>query len=59
MKKVLQRTRAAVTNQNGMELEQIAMIVGIALIVGFIFREQIVDFVEGIFDGLDSSDFQD
>ncbi|MDR2456883.1 MAG: hypothetical protein LBD41_00130 [Clostridiales Family XIII bacterium] len=43
---------------DGMELIQIAVIIGIALVLGFIFRDKIKAFVNGIFSNLNANQFQ-
>ncbi|HPZ59030.1 MAG TPA: hypothetical protein PK645_00570 [Bacillota bacterium] len=44
-------------NKRGMELVQVAILVAIAVTLGLIFRERIMDFINGTFDSLESSGF--
>ena len=46
-------------NKRGMELVQVAILVAIAVTLGLIFRERIVDFINGTFDSLESSGFKE
>ncbi|MFA5638437.1 MAG: Flp1 family type IVb pilin [Anaerovoracaceae bacterium] len=41
-----------VMNKNGMEMVQVAILVGIAVVVGLIFKTQITSFVNHIFNDL-------
>lgn len=54
---LLSKKRETLLNCKGMELVQVAIIIGIALLIGFIFREKIFSFVNEIFDGLKGSKF--
>lgn len=42
----------------GMELVQVAILVAIAIVIGLIFREQIEEFVHGVFSELSSDKFR-
>jgi hypothetical protein len=39
-------------NQQGMEMVQVAILVGIAVVVGLIFKTEITSFVNHVFDDL-------
>lgn len=39
-------------NQRGMEMVQVAILVGIAVVVGLIFKTEITNFVNHVFDDL-------
>lgn len=43
-----------VNNNKGMELVQVAILIAIAIILGLIFKSQIVDFVNKVFDNLNA-----
>lgn len=42
----------------GMEMVQVAILIAIAIAAGLIFRNQIGDFINGVFDGLSTDSFQ-
>lgn len=44
-------------SKKGMELVQVAILIGIAVAVGIIFRIQITDFVNAVFDTLSGGGF--
>jgi hypothetical protein len=44
-------------SKKGMELVQVAILIGIAVFIGLIFRNQINDFVTGIFGNLMGAGF--
>ena len=46
-----------VKSKKGMELVQVAILIGIAVAVGLIFRAQITDFVNAVFSTLGSGGF--
>jgi hypothetical protein len=46
-------------SRSGMELVQVAIIIAIALLIAFIFRDKIKAFVNDVFSGLKASEFQD
>ena len=46
-----------VKSEKGMELVQVAILIGIAVAVGLIFRMQITDFVNAVFDTLGKGGF--
>ena len=52
MKKVIN-----VKSKKGMELVQVAILIGIAVAVGLIFRTQITDFVNSVFLTLNGGTF--
>lgn len=51
------KNRKKIVNKSGMELVQVAILVAIAIALGLIFKDKITDFVNGVFNNLDSSDF--
>ena len=42
---------------SGMEMVQVALLIGIAIAIGLIFREKIGAFIEGIFGNLNAETF--
>jgi hypothetical protein len=44
-------------SKKGMELVQVAILIAIAVALGLIFRERIMDFVDATFDGLSGAGF--
>lgn len=44
-------------NKRGMEMVQVAILIAIAVALGLIFRERILDFIDATFDGLSDSGF--
>lgn len=44
-------------SKKGMELVQVAVLIGISVAVGIIFRIQITDFVNAVFDTLNGGGF--
>ena len=44
-------------SKRGMEMVQVAILIAIAVTLGLIFRERIMDFIDGTFDSLESSGF--
>ena len=44
-------------SKKGMEMVQVAILIAIAVAIGLIFRERIMDFVDVTFDRLGSSGF--
>ncbi len=44
-------------SKKGMEMVQVAILIAIAVTLGLIFRERIMDFIDGTFDSLESSGF--
>ena len=58
MKKLIVKSKNILNSQAGMELVQVAILVAIAIIIGLIFKNSIVSFVNDIFDGLSSGDFK-
>lgn len=45
------------SEKSGMELVQVAILIAIAVAIGLIFKDQILDFVNNTFDGLLNADF--
>jgi hypothetical protein len=57
MLSILRRVHIAAVNRmrvkrEGMELVQVAILVAIAILIGFIFKTQIKSFVDGVFQNL-------
>lgn len=46
-------------SKKGMELVQVAILIAIAIALGLIFKDSIVDFVKETFDALSSGGFND
>ena len=44
-------------SKKGMEMVQVAILVAIAVALGLLFKDKIIDFVNGIFDSLDNASF--
>lgn len=44
-------------NKKGMEMVQVAILIAIAIALGLIFKERIMDFLNSTFDNLESSGF--
>ena len=44
-------------SKKGMEMVQVAILIAIAVALGLIFRERIMDFINATFDGLADSGF--
>ncbi|HZK01528.1 MAG TPA: Flp1 family type IVb pilin [Anaerovoracaceae bacterium] len=44
-------------NRKGMEMVQVAILIAIAVAIGLIFRERIMDFIDATFSNLESSGF--
>jgi hypothetical protein len=57
MFKLLLKSQRILSQKNGMELLQVALLVAIAIIIGLFFKEQITEFVDNIFSGLSSDDY--
>lgn len=57
MNELVLRIKRKLKDSRGMEMVQIAIIVGIALFIGFIFKDKIGAFVNDIFNGLKGSKF--
>ena len=51
------RGKALVNSKKGMELVQVAILIGIAVAVGLIFKTQITNFVNDIFGGLSAKNY--
>ena len=49
--------RKTVNPRSGMELVQVAILIAIAVVVGLIFKDKIMDFVNGVFKSLDKAKF--
>ena len=59
MENLIKRFNTTMTNKNaGMEMVQVAILIAIAIAAGLIFRTQIANFINGVFDGLSSDSFQ-
>lgn len=46
-------------SKKGMEIVQVAILIAIAIALGIVFKDQIVDFVNETFDALSDSGFND
>ncbi|NLK73418.1 MAG: hypothetical protein GX285_10430 [Clostridiales bacterium] len=46
-----------IRNERGMEMVQVAILIGIAIGIGVLFKSQIGNFINGIFDALVNSDY--
>jgi hypothetical protein len=57
VKNVKNRVFVALGNDQGMELVQVAIIIGIAIVVGLVFKKQISDFVTNTFAALTNGKF--
>lgn len=56
--KALRNVKDAIANpKSGMELVQVAILIAIAVVVGLIFRTQIMRFVNGVFGDLMDAGF--
>ncbi|MBE6030450.1 MAG: hypothetical protein E7225_02485 [Clostridiales bacterium] len=51
------KRRIIKASKKGMELVQVAVLIGISVAVGIIFRIQITDFVNAVFDTLNGGGF--
>lgn len=51
------KRRIIEASKKGMELVQVAVLIGISVAVGIIFRIQITDFVNAVFDTLNGGGF--
>ncbi|MBQ2746873.1 MAG: hypothetical protein IJP24_05395 [Firmicutes bacterium] len=51
------KRRIIEVSKKGMELVQVAVLIGISVAVGIIFRIQITDFVNAVFDTLNGGGF--
>ena len=57
MRRIVDRAVRTVSNQKGMELIQVAMLIAIAVVIGLIFHKQIGEFITNIFASLKADDF--
>lgn len=57
LKRTLKTMRLFKNSKSGMELVQVAILVAIAIVVGLIFKNEITEFVNGVFDSLSGSGF--
>ncbi len=46
-------------SKKGMEIVQVAILIAIAIALGIVFKDQIVDFVQETFEKLNGSGFND
>ncbi len=44
-------------SKKGMEMVQVALLIALAVAIGLVFRERIMDFIDGTFDTLEGSGF--
>ena len=54
---MLRKAKGILKSRNGMELVQVAVLVAIAIVIGLIFKSQIKDFVDGVFQALSGAKF--
>ena len=54
---LLARIKAVFTDNRGMELVQVGLLIAIAIAIGLIFKTQITEFVNDVFGGLKASSF--
>ncbi len=54
---MLKKIKSILKANDGMELVQVAVLVAIAIVVGLIFKTQIMGFVNDVFDALSGADF--
>ncbi len=59
MKAYVKRLKSVFSDseRSGMELVQVAILIAIAVAIGLIFKDQILDFVNNTFDGLLNAGF--
>ncbi len=50
----MKRLKKILVNDAGMEMVQVGILIAIAIILGLIFKSQIVDFVNKVFDNLNA-----
>lgn len=50
---------SCIKSKQGMEMVQVAILVAIAIAIGLLFKDKIMDFVNDAFSKLDSSGFAD
>ncbi|MCQ2547415.1 MAG: hypothetical protein MJ145_00215 [Clostridia bacterium] len=49
--------KSLLRNKRGMEMVQVAILIAIAIVVGLVFKDEISDFVEGVFNTLTKANF--
>lgn len=54
---MLTKIKNVLKSNDGMELVQVAVLVAIAIVVGLIFKTQIMEFVNDVFNSLSGADF--
>jgi len=54
---MIRKIKAILGNIGGMELVQVAVLVAIAIVVGLIFKNQIMGFVNDVFNALTGANF--
>ena len=52
------RTTRILANEGGMELVQVAILIAIAIVVGLLFKDKIVEFINNIFENLSVDKFK-
>ena len=57
MCKMFNKIRSLLKKKEGMELVQVAVLVAIAIVVGLIFKSQIMGFVNDVFNALTGANF--
>lgn len=53
----MRKIKEILTDNSGMELVQVGLLIAIAIALGLIFKTQITDFVNDVFGGLKASSF--
>ena len=59
MKEKIRVGFSALRSRNGMEMVQVAILVAIAVALGLLFKDRIVEFVNNTFNSLDEAPFSD
>jgi amino acid transporter len=54
---MIRKMKTIVNSNGGMELVQVAVLVAIAIVVGLIFKNQIMTFVTNVFNSLSDANF--
>ena len=53
----MKRKKIIRNSKCGMEMVQVGILIAIAIVLGLIFKEELIGFVDGTFGALNSSDF--
>lgn len=54
---MIRKAKSILRSSKGMELVQVAVLVAIAIVVGLIFKTQIMTFVNNVFSALSGANF--